>query len=511
MLCLAMTLGLTGCTYVQRGVAIGAGAGALVGGVIGAQGGEGALEGALWGAGGGGIIGALIGDGMTPDLSGENANLKSQIAALTEENENLKKAANKPQVMAPAPPPVDKVEFVIEGDVLFASGSNVLTPKGIEILAALAAKIRNDYPGKSLNIEGDTDNVPISASRWKSNWELGSGRALSVLHYMIDKQGFSATAMSATTFGEFKPVATRTAGRSSSCRSSSVGRFALSRGRGKFRLRADFLRPRDVFSPPSGGSLRRREERPLPVWLPLARGVKGRIVAMDLERFYRASTRPAILLACLLCLGCAAPQVTPSGFLSDYASLRLREDSTLYYSDSPTSVSAKTHVILLRDAQLRTDQDTDADLGREMCQVFTTRLRLRILQRVKGNIFVLDKESELAPYRDMPGVGIMVVDCAITRIGGGVGLARYLVGFGLGDARVTVEAKATLAARGARETHQMVVFARSHGNPHGGLNPRSLSARYCLRLACDSAAEKTAKHLAERMAPPEAKWWERKP
>ena len=95
---------------------------------------------------------------------------------------------------------------MIEGDVLFASGSDVITPKGIEILAGLAEKIRKEYPGKALNIEGHTDNVAISESAWKSNWELGSGRSLSVLHYMIEKQKFASSTLSATTFGEFKPI-----------------------------------------------------------------------------------------------------------------------------------------------------------------------------------------------------------------------------------------------------------------------------------------------------------------
>lgn len=233
---------------------------------------------------------------------------------------------------------------------------------------------------------------------------------------------------------------------------------------------------------------------------------------MNFERFHRASAWPAVLLACLLCLGCAAPRLVPSGFLSDYRSLRLSEaDSSIYFSDPPTNVGTKTHVILLRDAQLRTDRNMDTDLAQEMCQVLTTRLRLRILQQVKGSVFVVGKESELVPYRRMPGVGILVVDYAITHIGKGKGLARYLVGFGLGDAKVTVEAHTTLTAPRVHETRQMVIFGRSHGNPHGGLNPRSLSARYTLRLACDSAADKMAKHLAERMAPPEPRWWERKP
>lgn len=194
MLFLAVMLGVSGCTCVQKAAAIGAGAGAIAGAAIGSANGE-ACAGAAIGAGSGGLVGALVGDGMcTPKLEDEIANLKTRIADLEDENAKLKEAKGK------------MCEFVIEGDTLFASGSNKLTPQGIEILASLAAKIRKDYPGKPLNIEGHTDNVPISASGWKSNWELGSGRALSVLHYMIDVQKFSATSMSATTFGEYKPV-----------------------------------------------------------------------------------------------------------------------------------------------------------------------------------------------------------------------------------------------------------------------------------------------------------------
>lgn len=211
VLCLAAMLGLTGCTCVQRGVAIGGGAGALAGAAIGSITAD-AGVGALIGAGSGAIVGALVGDGMCqPDSDDEIANLKNQVAALTKENENLKNqvaalTAENERLKKVAPATGKAAEFVIEGDVLFPSGSNVLTPKGIETLAVLADKIRKDYPGKSLNIEGHTDNVPIGASGWKSNWELGSGRALSVLHYMIQKERFGASTMSATTYGEYKPV-----------------------------------------------------------------------------------------------------------------------------------------------------------------------------------------------------------------------------------------------------------------------------------------------------------------
>lgn len=217
MLGLAMMTGLTGCTYVQRGAAIGASAGAITGGVIGNQGPEGALRGALWGAGAGGTLGALIGDGMSKgDPGDEIANLKNQIASLTDENNKLREENNKlreenERLKAMARPvnntEKNTVDFMIEGDILFASGSDVLTPMGVKVLSDLATKIHNEYPGKALNIQGHTDNMAIRQSRWKSNWELGSARALSVLHFLVDKQNFVADNMSATTFSMYKPLA----------------------------------------------------------------------------------------------------------------------------------------------------------------------------------------------------------------------------------------------------------------------------------------------------------------
>jgi flagellar motor protein MotB len=180
---------------VQKGVAIGATSGGLIGGVIGHGGGEGTFEGVVMGAGAGGILGALIGDGMTDDFSAENANLKNRIALLEAENEALK---NKP---APA-----VEEITMEERALFASGSAVLQPEGVQALALLADKLRKDHPGVPINVQGHTDNVPISVSGWKSNWELGSARALAVLHYLIDVQNFAPAELSATTFGEYKPA-----------------------------------------------------------------------------------------------------------------------------------------------------------------------------------------------------------------------------------------------------------------------------------------------------------------
>ena len=191
-LLLCLIVSLAGCTLTQRGAAVGAGAGAIAGAIIGSTTAD-AGEGALIGAGGGALIGALVGDGMDQCRTDkEIANLNDQIAVLTEENEALKKA--------PKP-----TQYVIQGKVLFATGSAKLTDQGKEALNGMATKIRAEYPGKPLWIEGNTDDVPIDVSGWKSNWELGSARALAVLHYLADTQKFPPELLAATTYGKYKP------------------------------------------------------------------------------------------------------------------------------------------------------------------------------------------------------------------------------------------------------------------------------------------------------------------
>ena len=56
-----------------------------------------------------------------------------------------------------------------------------------------------------MGIEGHTDNQPIKRSGWKSNWELSTARALSVLHYLGDKS-VAEPRLAAIGYGEYKPA-----------------------------------------------------------------------------------------------------------------------------------------------------------------------------------------------------------------------------------------------------------------------------------------------------------------
>ncbi len=92
-------------------------------------------------------------------------------------------------------------------DVLFDSGKAKIKPEAYPILDKVARVLKENIPELGVGIEGHTDNVPIKHSGWKSNWELSTARALSVLHYLVDKKEIMPDRVSAIGYGEYKPVA----------------------------------------------------------------------------------------------------------------------------------------------------------------------------------------------------------------------------------------------------------------------------------------------------------------
>ncbi len=97
-----------------------------------------------------------------------------------------------------------RMVVVLGSDVLFSSGSAKLSGEGLKAIKDVTAKL-NEIPDKKYQIEGHTDNVPISSASFPSNWELASARALTVVKSMIDN-GMRPYRISAASFGDTKPV-----------------------------------------------------------------------------------------------------------------------------------------------------------------------------------------------------------------------------------------------------------------------------------------------------------------
>lgn len=92
-------------------------------------------------------------------------------------------------------------------DVLFDSGKAKIKTEATGSLDKVARVLTENLADFSIGIEGHTDNQPIKYSGWKSNWELSTARALSVLHYLTDDKGISGERVSAIGYGEYHPVA----------------------------------------------------------------------------------------------------------------------------------------------------------------------------------------------------------------------------------------------------------------------------------------------------------------
>jgi chemotaxis protein MotB len=74
-----------------------------------------------------------------------------------------------------------------------------------KLAIAEVSKLLASIPDRSFQIEGHTDNVPMRSRVYRSNWELASARALTVLHTMVDA-GMPLNRISAASFGESKPA-----------------------------------------------------------------------------------------------------------------------------------------------------------------------------------------------------------------------------------------------------------------------------------------------------------------
>ncbi|MFH1854673.1 MAG: OmpA family protein [Candidatus Omnitrophota bacterium] len=96
--------------------------------------------------------------------------------------------------------------IIFLAEVLFDSGKAEIKKEAFGILDKVITVLKENIGDRDIGIEGHTDNEPIKYSGWKSNWELSTARAISVLHYMVDDKGISPKRVSATGYGEYRPV-----------------------------------------------------------------------------------------------------------------------------------------------------------------------------------------------------------------------------------------------------------------------------------------------------------------
>ncbi|MBT3017743.1 MAG: flagellar motor protein MotD [Candidatus Thiodiazotropha endolucinida] len=98
----------------------------------------------------------------------------------------------------------DRVIVNMKDKMLFPSASAHLSREAVNALRSIS-RVLNTVPNQ-IQVEGNTDNRPISTKEFPSNWELSAARAASVVHLMT-RMGIGAQRLSAVGYAEHRPVA----------------------------------------------------------------------------------------------------------------------------------------------------------------------------------------------------------------------------------------------------------------------------------------------------------------
>ena len=97
------------------------------------------------------------------------------------------------------------VYISLSDNMLFKSGSYEVSSQAHQTLSKIA-KILKDFKDFDVLVEGNTDNVPISKTNIRNNWDLSALRASSVVQVLQNDFGINPARLSAAGRGEFNPV-----------------------------------------------------------------------------------------------------------------------------------------------------------------------------------------------------------------------------------------------------------------------------------------------------------------
>lgn len=104
------------------------------------------------------------------------------------------------------------VELELKSSAFFKPGSADIREEALPILQYMAKTLMAPrYESFAVDVEGHTDDDPISTVKFPSNWELSAGRASAVVRFFIT-QGMAGDKMKASGYGDTRPkVPNRTA------------------------------------------------------------------------------------------------------------------------------------------------------------------------------------------------------------------------------------------------------------------------------------------------------------
>ncbi|MEK7285861.1 MAG: OmpA family protein [Nitrospirota bacterium] len=92
----------------------------------------------------------------------------------------------------------------IPDEALFEAGRAAIN-EGFKGTLDQTAELLKDMPN-NIQIEGHTDNIPISTSAYPSNWELSTARAMAIMRYFVEQNQMPPEKFSVAGYSQFHPI-----------------------------------------------------------------------------------------------------------------------------------------------------------------------------------------------------------------------------------------------------------------------------------------------------------------
>ncbi len=86
----------------------------------------------------------------------------------------------------------------------FAVGQADLSQAARQVIRELAEVLERETG--EIRIEGHSDDVPITTSRFASNWDLSAARATEVIRFLLAQTTIAPGRLSAAGYGQFRPI-----------------------------------------------------------------------------------------------------------------------------------------------------------------------------------------------------------------------------------------------------------------------------------------------------------------
>lgn len=142
--------------------------------------------------------------GLRSEISKEE-NVRTPLAEVKQDLDSLL-TVEKQQGLVDITLDRDGIKLFFNSSSFYGSGEADLLPTGEQIIDKVTQAMNAlDFYKFNVDVEGHTDNVPISTPVFPSNWELSVARASGVVKYFIE-EGIEGERLKASGYADTKPV-----------------------------------------------------------------------------------------------------------------------------------------------------------------------------------------------------------------------------------------------------------------------------------------------------------------